>query len=577
MDLIYMNAEKVDQGVMKDFTLDLAFGADENDFECVVVQENHCCESGFYLYYEGAEYGGIIDDIGVDTEAGEVTYSGRTWHGILESKVLEPDAGEDYLIVSGEANAVMAALVERMNLSELFKASADNSGIVISNYKMNRYVTGYSGIKKMLKSVGAKLKLSFRNGFAVLSAEPLVDYSKDEQFDTDHIAFKIKKKGNPINHVICLGKGDLAEREVIHVYADSSGNIGDIQTLTGIHEVTAIYENTNAENSEELRKGGVELIQESWNSNEIDFDFEGDTEFYDIGDIVGAKEIETGIEVAAEITKKIVTMNKSGLCVDYSCMVEKHTSNISGGSSGGFSGETSWDAITGKPETFPPASHKHSVLYSTSEHRAAMQPDGNFVVYDGNNKALWDLVSQNATNNKVKEMDYIVSSRGNALADANNGEIGVLQYIDGNTANGVGTSAYLETIGTFTGFKFQVAKILFNNTIKFRCYDTNKWFEWDTIAKQSNVDAINNNLAGSKIVCGYTTVTTSASGDFSFEHGGNFNGAYVVMACPSFASTYHYVLSCNGKNAAYGILTYYDGRTVPNTETSFYWVAIGKA
>ena len=341
-----MNSKKEDLGVMKDFTLDLAYGTDENDFECTVVRKNHCCEKDFFLYAEGTEYGGIIDDIEIDTDRDELTYCGRTWHGIMNSKVLEPDAGEDYLILSGEANAVLGALISRMGLSDMFKASTDNSGVTVTSYKMNRYVAGYDGIRKMLKSVDAKLKMKFKNGFVEISAMPLVDYSKDEQFDTDQIAFKIKKKGNPVNHVICLGQGELSEREVIHVYADKDGNIAEIQSLTGMLEVTEIYENVNAQSSDELRQGGIERIKESWNSNEIDFDFDSNSESFDVGDFVGAKEIETGVEVAAEITKKVVTIKKDGLSVGYSCTTEQTKSITSGGGSGGGGGSSTSGGIS---------------------------------------------------------------------------------------------------------------------------------------------------------------------------------------------------------------------------------------
>lgn len=317
MDLIYMNADKKDLGVMKDYTLDLAFGSDENDFECRIVSGNHCCESGFYLYYEGAEYGGIIDDIGADTEADEVIYYGRTWHGILNSKILEPDAGKDYLTASGEANSVLSSLIARMGLDSFFKASESNSGINISTYKFDRYIAGYDGIRKMLRAAGAKLHIVYKSGFAELSAKPFVDYSKDEQFDSDLISFKIRKNGNPINHVICLGKGDLAAREVIHLYADSKGKISNTQSLKGILEVTATYDYANAESSEELRKGGVELLEKAWSSDEVDFDFDSDDESYDIGDIIGAKEKVTGAEVSAEITKKIISIKNNTTTISY--------------------------------------------------------------------------------------------------------------------------------------------------------------------------------------------------------------------------------------------------------------------
>ena len=317
MDLIYMDATKADLGVIQDYTLDLAFGTDENDFECTIDAVNHCCQEGYFLYYEGTEYGGIVDDIYINTDADEITYHGRTWHGILNAKVLEPDAGEDYLVINGEANEMLAFLIARMGLEGLFRASNVASGVNIGNYKMNRYIGGYDGIRKMLRSERAKLKIAFKDGFVELSAVPIVDYAKDEQFDTDQISFDIKKRYHPINHIICLGKGDLAEREVFHLYADAEGNISETQVFFGIDEVAETYENVNAESNEELRQGGIDRIKESWNGNEVAFDFSADDYIYDVGDIVGAKERMTGIEVNAEITKKIIIIKNNETTISY--------------------------------------------------------------------------------------------------------------------------------------------------------------------------------------------------------------------------------------------------------------------
>ena len=306
-----------DVGVLKDHTFDLAYGEDENDFECKVVLNDDNCKGGGYLYIENTEYGGIIEKIKVDTKANEITYKGKTWQGILNTKVLEPDAGEDYLVVSGEANSVIGNLISRMGLSALFKASSSDSGLNIASYKMNRYIKGYDGIKKMLKNAGAKLNIVFKNGFVELSAKPIVDYSKDEQFDTDQIEFVVEKNYRHINHVICLGKGELAEREVIHLYADENGNIGTIQSLFGMDEVMEIYENTNAESTDELIEGGIEIIQKSFNSDRVNFDFDANEETYDIGDIVGAKEKKTGVEASSEITKKIVAIKNNKTTISY--------------------------------------------------------------------------------------------------------------------------------------------------------------------------------------------------------------------------------------------------------------------
>lgn len=97
MDLIYMDERKRDIGVMKNFNLDLAYGEDENNFELTTVTGNNVCKSGFYIYAEGTDYGGIIDSIEVKTSSNSLSYKGRTWHGILGSKILEPDSGQNHL------------------------------------------------------------------------------------------------------------------------------------------------------------------------------------------------------------------------------------------------------------------------------------------------------------------------------------------------------------------------------------------------------------------------------------------------------------------------------------------------
>lgn len=338
MDLIYMNSSMEDVGVLKDYTFDLAFGSGENDFEVKISRSKHCCEGGFFLYIEGTEYGGIIDDIEADTDADEVIYHGRTWHGFLDSKCIVPlQSGEastadvtiktadtsgasyvgKYLIVSGDANKILAFLIDRLGLGSLFSAEVDDSGITIKNFKFDRFCMGYQGITKMLKAFKAKLKVNFNNGKVVLSVEPIVDYSQDEQFDSDLVTMKIKQYFMPVNHMICLGKGELNEREVIHLYADARGNISKTQSITGIKEVVDVYDYSSAESSEELEEGGIKILKEAWNSDSIETDFDTDSNSFDIGDIVGAKDHVTGLEGKAEITKKIVTIKDNETTISY--------------------------------------------------------------------------------------------------------------------------------------------------------------------------------------------------------------------------------------------------------------------
>ena len=90
--------------------LDVAFGRDENDFLCTIAIEDHCCVPQDRIYMKDSvdgknkwtDIGGIIDQIKLNTGSGDVMYSGRTWHGILEGKVLCPDTGQDYLVCCQE-------------------------------------------------------------------------------------------------------------------------------------------------------------------------------------------------------------------------------------------------------------------------------------------------------------------------------------------------------------------------------------------------------------------------------------------------------------------------------------------
>ena len=317
MDLIYTDTRRTDVGVLKDYTLDLAFGADENDFELTIDLNNPCCEVDGLIYAEGTEYGGIIDGLLVDTANEKLSYVGRTWQGIIASKVIEPNEGEAYLVVSGDANKILGDLLARLALDNLFVASTEDSGLVIEGYKFDRYVDAYTAITKMLDAISGKLKFSALGNNVVISVIPIVDYSEDEQFDNDLVEMQIEKTKNTVNHLICLGKGELTDRTVVHLYVDADGTISQTQTFFGIQEITAIYDYPNAESVEELVNSGMEKLKELASTDKVNVEFTADEVTFDIGDIIGAKEIITGTIVTAKITKKIVTINQGEVNIQY--------------------------------------------------------------------------------------------------------------------------------------------------------------------------------------------------------------------------------------------------------------------
>lgn len=317
MDLIYTDVDRKDVGVLKDFAFDLAFGSDENDFEISLDRNNHCCKANCLVYIEGTEYGGIIDKVNVITKEDKLTYKGRTWHGMLASKVIEPDKGSAYLTVSGDAHKVIGDIIARIGLSDLFTVSEEFSGLAINNYSFDRYTDAYLGLRKMLASVSGKLKLTFKDDKVILSALPIVDYSKDEQFDVDQVELEVEKTFNSTNHMICLGSGELVSRQVVHLYVDANGKISETQTFTGLQEVTDVYDYPNAESLDELKKGGRERLREQTNGDKMQLNFVSEEIVCDIGDIVGITEVVTDTNASATITKKIVTISQGTVNIQY--------------------------------------------------------------------------------------------------------------------------------------------------------------------------------------------------------------------------------------------------------------------
>lgn len=278
---------------------------------------------------DGTEYGGIIDDTDVDVDGGlsTVTWHGRDWHGVLASKIIEPDRNNDYLTLSGTIPVIMRTLVSRAGLQGLFTVT-DESADHKTTCQFDRYVDLYSGLVKMLRASGLKLRLRNDGDKVSMSAMPVRTIG--DSIDSDLIDFTAKQAAHPINHLICLGKGELKDRTVIHWYADANGTFSHTQTLKGLDERTATYELSNAE-ADELEDKGRQKFQELRNTSTIDVDIPDGIDA-DVGDLVTGRDNNTGLVVTAEISKKIVKVSGGVLTVTY---------ESGGASAGGNSGESS--------------------------------------------------------------------------------------------------------------------------------------------------------------------------------------------------------------------------------------------
>lgn len=313
VDLICADENGVPFHAASDCVFDCAWGSGENDFELTLYDGTVLPDRGL-VYVDGTEVGGIVDHMKDELSDGVsvVTYSGRSWHGMLAGKVLQPDSGQDYLKVSGPVNQVLSNLLARIGLSDVFKVRADSTK-TIPTFQFDRYCTAYDGIRRMLAANDLKLMFQEVDGTVWMYAQPIVAH--DDTVDSDLVDFSITKDYRRTNHMIGLGKGDLRNRLVVHYYADGSGKVSNTRTFGGRDEIAAVYDYSSAE-KDELDKQTKKQLQDLQGAGAVDVTVH-DGLSLDVGDRVAGCDHVTGLTVTAIVLKKIVKLSGGLLSVSY--------------------------------------------------------------------------------------------------------------------------------------------------------------------------------------------------------------------------------------------------------------------
>lgn len=314
LDLTLANAGGEDIGNLSGYLFEAEWGVDEDDersFDLTLPIDHPFVPiaPGSILYAEGTELGGIVERCTVDTETRHVVYSGPTAHGLLQRHVLCPASGETHWTFSGDANAVLRAAVSDLGISDLFHVPDDAAGIAVSGQV--RYEPAYTSLARQFAVCGAKILATWDGPSVEISAAPAGDYSDDE-LDSFVADYKLEVQHRPVNHLVCLGAGELLDRLVVHLYMGPSGvtqtRPTTVQGAWG--ENAEVYENTGDDEVGKLVEDGtsklVELNEETASIEVGD----GDAPERDVGDIVSASDWEADLHGTAKITAKVVTMER---------------------------------------------------------------------------------------------------------------------------------------------------------------------------------------------------------------------------------------------------------------------------
>lgn len=320
MEFIVTDKNKMATGYLKPF-VNLDFDIDEDfDFELRTTQ---ILSIDDYIFCPDTEYGGQIKRIDRATNTDLITYYGDTWRGYLEKSIIEPLAGQDYRKVSGDGNAILRTILgENNDATKIFNVPTATS--TSFNFSFNRYCSKRLGLMRMFAEKGYNLRIWTEEGNA---GEPFVVwcecYDMAEKMGDDYIlgfsqdndiTLNISKNRGGYNHLICLGKGELKDRQVVHLYADPLGVIGEGKPYyTGEEMRTAIYDYSSAESREELVKGGIERFLELKNSDSVNLDVTGDIA---IGEPIYAFDDVTGVYVNGTVNGKILRVQGGEVSIE---------------------------------------------------------------------------------------------------------------------------------------------------------------------------------------------------------------------------------------------------------------------
>ena len=316
--LIYSTSSGTELGVVLFRDADFEVGQEDNSFLVTMLRTEYSpFPSKGRIYLPGTEYGGIIGTVETNTAQDTIAVGGYTWRGMMTKKIIEPEPGEDYATDTGELNDVIQARVEEA-FPGLFVGSGEDTGVSVNNFQYDRYCTLEAGLSKMLKSVGYRLHLEYHPSInaVVVSAVPIVDYSYDVVFSSDmRLNYQMKTETIGVNHLICLGKGELKDRIVYNLYVDNKGKISTTQYYFGADEVAEVYDSGGSE-LPDLIQGGTNRLKELAPLKSFEIAIDSDMELA-IGDIVGGKDYLSGMRMSAPIVGKIVRWEGGFQTIEY--------------------------------------------------------------------------------------------------------------------------------------------------------------------------------------------------------------------------------------------------------------------
>lgn len=90
-----------------------------------------------------------------------------------------------------------------------------DTGITIKSWQVDRYVTLYDALQKLVSNYGCRLQIQYvqpeglEYGYVTVQAVPIVDYSEQLEYSQEEgIYVTVRDCRNGVNHLVCVGEGE---------------------------------------------------------------------------------------------------------------------------------------------------------------------------------------------------------------------------------------------------------------------------------------------------------------------------------------------------------------------------------
>ena len=319
MELIVADSAGKTLFPLADFELDMDSGwgdGVDNTFDLIVRDASAPLpEAAWRVYADGTEMGGRVQRFELKTgrSSSVLHWTGSTWSGVLAKRLLWPDAGQDYLTLSGDANAVLRQAIERLGLRSFFSVPDGDAGVAVS-YRCSRDTPdAWTNLRLAMRSAGLRLDARWIDGACRLQAAKVTDWRG--RVDSDLVDFDLSSDLLVTNHLKAAGKGELASREVVDVYADNKSNVGTAKAMAGVFELEEYYDANNSE-GDDLRDQAVSRLEDMQTEGNVKVTV-GEGVSFGLGDVVEARHYSPNVTVSVEISSKVISATGAGASATY--------------------------------------------------------------------------------------------------------------------------------------------------------------------------------------------------------------------------------------------------------------------